>query len=204
MRPILQPGNRGARRLARAARRASRHYTVEGCELRAAEFMVAAHAAYGDDAPRGALPPAAGARSARGRARHAAAILDHLAERAITAALVARFELQMLAELGFGLDLDNVRATGATASCLCVAEVGRAVSRVARRAVARPHAAPAAFPRARMGRGTSRTPEAERSPSRSPASSSSATCSSRAAFRCTTRARASSTPCCVRTRGLRR
>jgi DNA repair protein RecO (recombination protein O) len=57
-------------------------------------------------------------------------ILAHFQERTLAAALVARFELQMLAEFGFGLDLDECAATGATADLIYVSpRSGRAVSR---------------------------------------------------------------------------
>ena len=59
-----------------------------------------------------------------------AEILDHLHRPRARAALIARFELQMLAELGFGLDLDQCAATGATAELVYVSpKSGRAVSR---------------------------------------------------------------------------
>ena len=48
------------------------------------------------------------------------------------APLVVRFELQLLSELGFGLDLDSCAATGATAELVYVSpRSGRAVSRKA-------------------------------------------------------------------------
>ncbi len=61
-------------------------------------------------------------------------LLEHtiaeLAEPAPAAALVAQFELQLLAELGFGLDLKSCAATGATADLVYVSpKSGRAVSR---------------------------------------------------------------------------
>ena len=46
--------------------------------------------------------------------------------------MVARFELEMLAELGFGLDLSACAATGATIDLVYVSpRSGRAVSRIA-------------------------------------------------------------------------
>ena len=51
---------------------------------------------------------------------------------ATAAALVARFELRLLAELGFGLDLASCAATGATTHLVYVSpKSGRAVSRAA-------------------------------------------------------------------------
>ena len=55
-----------------------------------------------------------------------------------------RFELAMLAELGFGLDLENCAATGETTDLIYVSpKSGGAVSRRRRRALARPAAAAA-------------------------------------------------------------
>jgi DNA repair protein RecO (recombination protein O) len=130
MRPVLQPGN-----VVRVTWRARLdehlgHYVVEGLRLRAGEFMVAAHAAYG------VTHLAALCRLLPERDPHEqvhdtlADILDHLDDRTLAAALVARFELQMLAEFGFGLDLDQCAATGVTADLIYVSpKSGRAVSR---------------------------------------------------------------------------
>jgi len=132
MRPILQPGNDV--RLTWRARLDEHlgHFVVEGLKLRAAELMVAAHAAYG------VTHLAALCRLLPERDPHEevhatlAQALDHMQERALCAALVARFELQLLAELGFGLDLDQCAATGATAELVYVSpKSGRAVSRAA-------------------------------------------------------------------------
>jgi DNA repair protein RecO (recombination protein O) len=132
MRPVLQPGNEV--RVTWRARLDEHlgHYTVEGLRLRAAEFMVVAHAAYG------ITHLAALCRLLPERDPHEdvhdtlVAILDHLHERGAAAALVARFELLLLAELGFGLDLEQCAATGATADLVFVSpKSGRAVSRLA-------------------------------------------------------------------------
>jgi DNA repair protein RecO (recombination protein O) len=132
LRPVLQPGN--AVRLEWRARLDEHlgHFTVEGLRLRAADLMAAAHAVFG------VTHLAALCRLLPERDPHAevhdmlAAILDHLDDRATAAALIARFELQMLTELGFGLDLDQCAATGATAELVYVSpKSGRAVSRAA-------------------------------------------------------------------------
>jgi DNA repair protein RecO (recombination protein O) len=132
MRPVLQPGN-----VVRVTWRARLdehlgHYAVEGMRLRAGDLMIAAHAAYG------VTHLAALCRLLPERDPHElvhdalADILDHLHDRALAAALVARFELRMLAEFGFGLDLDQCAATGATAELIYVSpKSGRAVSRAA-------------------------------------------------------------------------
>jgi DNA repair protein RecO (recombination protein O) len=132
MRPVLQPGN-----VVRVTWRARLdehlgHYVVEGVRLRAGDLMVSAHAAYG------VTHLAALCRLLPERDPHElvhdtlAEILDHLDDRMLAAALVARFELQMLGEFGFGLDLDQCAATGATAELIYVSpKSGRAVSRAA-------------------------------------------------------------------------
>lgn len=59
-------------------------------------------------------------------------ILDHLADPLIAGELIARFELLVLDELGFGLDLSECAATGNRADLVYVSpKSGRAVSRQA-------------------------------------------------------------------------
>jgi len=132
MRPVLQPGN-GVRATWRARLDEHLgHFVIEGVRLRAGRFMTAAHAAYG------ITHLAALCRLLPERDPHEAvhealeAVLDHLDDRTLAAALVARFELAMLGELGFGLDLDQCAATGAIADLIYVSpKSGRAVSRIA-------------------------------------------------------------------------
>jgi DNA repair protein RecO (recombination protein O) len=59
-------------------------------------------------------------------------ILDRLEDPVLAAPLVVRFELQLLTELGFGLDLSQCASTGATDELVYVSpKSGRAVSRSA-------------------------------------------------------------------------
>lgn len=59
-------------------------------------------------------------------------VLDHMDEPALAGALLVRFELEMLAELGVGLDLSTCAATGVTRDLIWVSpRSGRAVSREA-------------------------------------------------------------------------
>ena len=59
-------------------------------------------------------------------------IVDHLNEPPLAAALLVRFELALLADLGFGLDLERCAATGARDELIYVSpKSGRAVSRAA-------------------------------------------------------------------------
>jgi DNA repair protein RecO (recombination protein O) len=130
LRPVLQPGN-----VVRAVWRARLdehlgHYTVEPLQLHAASLLAASHVVYG--------------------VTHLAALCRLLPERDphpevhewLTAALlrlddplaagaeVVLFELRMLAELGFGLDLASCAATGGEEDLGYVSpKSGRAVSR---------------------------------------------------------------------------
>jgi DNA repair protein RecO (recombination protein O) len=132
LRGILQPGN-----TVRATWRArlDEHlglYLVEAANLRAAGFLDKAHALHG------VTHLAALCRLLAEREPHAAiydalqAILDRLEDLQAVAPMIARFELDFLAELGFGLDLAACAATGVTDDLIFVSpRSGRAVSRAA-------------------------------------------------------------------------
>ncbi len=132
LRGVLQPGN-SLRATWRA--RLDDHlgnYAVEGINLRAAAFLGAAHAVHGVT-HLAALCRLLAEREPHARI-HAAleAILDCLDDAAAVAPLIAHFELDFLAELGFGLDLYSCAATGATDDLIYVSpRSGRAVSRAA-------------------------------------------------------------------------
>lgn len=129
LRPVLQPGN-----LLRAVWRArlDEHlgsFTVEGLHLRAGALLTASHAVFA------VAHLAALARLLPERDPHEGVfeslgvILDHLDDPAAAAALVVRFELLLLSELGFGLDLEACAVTGATVDLTFVSpKSGRAVS----------------------------------------------------------------------------
>src|SRR5262245_50808141 len=129
LRPVLQPGN-SVHAVWRA--RLDEHlgtYAAEGLRLRAATFLSAAHAVYGVTAL---------AALRRERDPHPAvyAALETLVDRfdasELFAAEMVRFELDLLAELGFGLDLACCAATGARDDLVYVSpKSGRAVSRQA-------------------------------------------------------------------------
>ncbi|MFD2180969.1 DNA repair protein RecO [Rhodoplanes azumiensis] len=130
LQPVLQPGNRVAA-IWRA--RLEEHlgtYSVEGVRLRAGALLARPHALYG------IVHLAALTRLLPERDPHPLvhdaleAILDHIAEPALAGALVVRFELQLLAELGFGLDLDRCAVSGTADDLAYVSpKSGRAVSR---------------------------------------------------------------------------
>jgi len=129
LRGVLQPGN-----TLRATWRARLdehlgHYAVEAVNLRAASFLSSAYAVHG------VTHLAALCRLLAERESHAAiydaldAILASLGDPA-AAPMIARFEFDFLAELGFGLDLSSCAATGVTADLIYVSpRSGRAVSR---------------------------------------------------------------------------
>ena len=132
IKPYLQPGN-SVRATWRA--RLDQHlgnYTIEGTALRADRLMASGAASYCMQTL------AAHLRLLPERDQHLALydalslIVDHVDEPEIAAPLLVRFELQLLAELGFGLDLGECAATGETHELAYVSpKSGRAVSRVA-------------------------------------------------------------------------
>jgi DNA repair protein RecO (recombination protein O) len=132
MRPLLQPGN-SVSALWRA--RLDEHlgaYALEGTRMRAASLLGASHAAYG------VTHLAALARLLPERDPHEDIFemleqtLDDFDHAGAAAIHLIRFELAMLTELGFGLDLSACAATGATTELIYVSpKSGGAVSRQA-------------------------------------------------------------------------
>lgn len=132
MRPMLQPGNT-VRAVWRA--RLDEHlgmYQLEGLRMRAATMLDASHAVYG------VTHLASLARLLPERDPHQEIYdlldrtLDDFDDVGVAAVHLVRFELAMLAELGFGLDLSSCAATGVTADLIYVSpKSGGAVSRQA-------------------------------------------------------------------------
>jgi len=132
LRPVLQPGNN-----VRAVWRARLdehlgHFTVETLQVHGASIGGAAHVVYG------VTHLAALCRLLPERDPHPAvhdglmAALDRLEQTGEAGPALARFELQILTELGFGLDLAACAATGQTSALDYVSpKSGRAVSREA-------------------------------------------------------------------------
>jgi DNA repair protein RecO (recombination protein O) len=132
MRPLLQPGN-GLRAVWRA--RLDEHlgtYAVEGMRLRAANLLASSHAVYGVThlaSLARLLPERDPHQDIYDRLQHT---LDDFEDAGEAAIHLVRFELAMLAELGFGLDLDHCAATGGTSDLIYVSpKSGGAVSRAA-------------------------------------------------------------------------
>lgn len=132
MQPVLQPGN-SVRLVWRA--RLDEHlgnFAVEGLALHAARFMerrLALHAIGHVAALTRLLPerdPHPGIHDAIGL------VIDVIDDASVMPALLARFELAILTELGFGLDLTVCAASGVNEDLIYVSpKSGRAVSRLA-------------------------------------------------------------------------
>jgi DNA repair protein RecO (recombination protein O) len=132
MRPLLQPGN-SVSVVWRA--RLDEHlgtYAIEGTRLRAATLLASSHAVYG------VTHLAALARLLPERDPHEDIYemlehtLDDFDDAGGAAVHLVRFELAMLSELGFGLDLENCAATGETTDLIYVSpKSGGAISRTA-------------------------------------------------------------------------
>jgi DNA repair protein RecO (recombination protein O) len=130
MKPVLQPGNSVSATWRARLDEHLGNYTVEAVNLRAANFFAASHAIYG------VSHLAALMRLLPERDPHAdlyaefGDVLDHLDDPVVAAPMVVRFELLVLSELGFGLDLEQCAATGARSDLIYVSpKSGRAVSR---------------------------------------------------------------------------
>jgi DNA repair protein RecO (recombination protein O) len=132
MAPVLQPGN--VVQLGWRARLDDHlgNYTVEALEMRAARFIGSAPALYGLN-HLGALLRLLPEREPHPGLHAAVAVVTaHLDQPLIAAQLIIRFELQVLTELGFGLDLSACAATGQTGDLTFVSpKSGRAVSTLA-------------------------------------------------------------------------
>src|SRR5262249_34864520 len=129
LRPVLQPGN-GVRATWRA--RLDEHlgyYTVEGAELRTERLMSSAAASYGIQTLAALLRLLPERDPHPEIYRALAAIADHLGEPDVASVLIVRFELALLAEFGFGLDLSRCAASGEEEGLAYVSpKSGRAVS----------------------------------------------------------------------------
>jgi len=132
LRPLLQPGN--TVRVVWRARLDEHlgHYAVEPLRLHGASQLGASYMVYGVT-HLGALCRLLPERDPHPEVHdQLAAMLGHLDDPTMAAIEMVRFELQMLAELGFGLDLESCAATGAADDLGYVSpKSGRAVSRLA-------------------------------------------------------------------------
>jgi DNA repair protein RecO (recombination protein O) len=132
LRGVLQPGNSLSATWRARLDEHLGNYLVEGLKLRTAGFLGSAPAVHG------VTHLAALCRLLAEREPHASiyatldTILDGFDDPHEAALRIARFELGLLAELGFGLDLSSCAVTGATADLGYVSpRSGRAVSAAA-------------------------------------------------------------------------
>jgi DNA repair protein RecO (recombination protein O) len=132
LRPVLQPGNRVSALWQARLDEHLGHYTVEALNARAAALLPIPHALYG------LTHLASLCRLLPERDPHPqihaalADLLDVLLDPRRAGASLVVFELQLLRELGFGLDLTSCAATGGQADLVYVSpKSGRAVSRQA-------------------------------------------------------------------------
>ena len=129
MQPMLQPGNRLRATWRARLDEALGSYSVEPAELVAARLMGSALALYGIG-HLGTLLRLLPERDPHPRLYEAAQVLiEHLADPAVAPVLMVRFELALLSEMGFGLDLAACAATGSNDGLIYVSpKSGRAVS----------------------------------------------------------------------------
>ncbi len=132
MQPLLQAGN-GVSLVWRA--RLDEHlglYAVEATDLRAARLMANKASLQGLNLLAALLRLLAERDPHPSLYEAAVLVADRLEDAEIAPALLARFELAVLAELGFGLDLSRCAATGTKDDLVFVSpKSGRAVSRAA-------------------------------------------------------------------------
>lgn len=132
MQPVLQPGNQ-VDLVWRA--RLDEHlgtFQVEPLELNAARLLGSAVGVYGMQTVAAHLRLLAERDPHAGLYRALQVIVAHLDDPAVAADLVVRFEIRLLDELGFGLDLAQCAATGRRDELVYVSpKTGRAVSREA-------------------------------------------------------------------------
>ncbi|KAA2235598.1 DNA repair protein RecO [Salinarimonas soli] len=132
LQPVLQPGNSVHATWRARLDEQLGTYTIEPATSRAARLMTSPLALYGIATLTALL------RLLPERDPHpdlhamAEALADHLDEPDLAGPLFVRFELALLTELGFGLDLASCAATGATRDLAFVSpKSGRAVSAAA-------------------------------------------------------------------------
>jgi DNA repair protein RecO (recombination protein O) len=132
LRPVLQPGNTVHVTWRARLDEHLGHYAVEPLRLHGASQLAASHVVYGVT-HLAALCRLLPERDPHPEVHEAlTAMLERLDHPLAAGAEMVRFELQILAELGFGLDLENCAATGTANDLGFVSpRSGRAVSRTA-------------------------------------------------------------------------
>jgi DNA repair protein RecO (recombination protein O) len=107
-------------------------FSLEANDLRAGRFLEQAASLFGLGHMAALIRLLAEREAHAGLYEALLVVLEHLDAPLIAAPLIVRFELALLAELGFGLDLSACAVTGATQELIYVSpKSGRAVSRAA-------------------------------------------------------------------------
>ena len=130
MQPLLQPGNSVSATWRARLDEHLGNFSLEPTRQRAADLMGSASGLYGIQVL-GSLIRLLPERDPHPAIYEALeAVIDWLDDPVLAGAFVVRFELRMLEELGFGLDLDTCAASGGTQDLVYVSpKTGRAVSR---------------------------------------------------------------------------
>ena len=130
MQPVLQPGNSVHATWRARLDEHLGHYAIEATTSRAARLIESAAGLYGIQAVASLLRLLPERDPHRQLYDGLCAVLDWLDDPMTAGAVIVRFELKLLDELGFGLDLDACAATGSNDDLAYVSpKTGRAVSR---------------------------------------------------------------------------
>jgi len=134
MRPVLQPGNSVQLEWRARLEEHLGTFQIEADQLRAAHLMDTPLGIYGLQTVAGHLRLLPERDDHHGLYQAGLVMLDHLDEPQKAGRLLIRFELALLEELGFGLDLNSCAATNLKRELVWVSpKSGRAVSRDAGR-----------------------------------------------------------------------
>ncbi|HWK95836.1 MAG TPA: DNA repair protein RecO [Pseudolabrys sp.] len=132
MKPVLQPGNSVSATWRARLEDHMGNYTIEPLRQRASNYFGSPHAIYGVSHLAALMRLLPERDPHEGLFAEFETILDRLEDATWAAPEVARFEMRLLSELGFGLDLEECAATGSTQDLIYVSpKSGRAVSREA-------------------------------------------------------------------------
>ncbi len=130
MRPILQPGNSATFQWRARLEEQLGTYSVEAGELRAANLMTSQLGIYGIQTLASHLRLLPERDPHLGLYNAAHVLMENFEHAEIAASLMVRFELVLLEELGFGIDLEACASTGQTNDLEYISpKSGRAVSR---------------------------------------------------------------------------
>lgn len=132
MQPVLQPGNAVQAVWRARVDEQLGSFSVEPLELRSARFLASPLALHGIATLAALLRLLPERDPHPGLYDTASVLASHLDDPDLAPALFVRFEVALLTELGFGLDLSRCAATGAATDLTHVSpRTGRAVSRAA-------------------------------------------------------------------------